>query len=249
MSPRAWSRACAESSIEKWSSIFTRWSPCPNGALLIPSPVEGVRLVIACSPLHRILFANGQPAPQEAIERQQPLRFPGSFDLSLELAVGRLELPPAGGIGMMIIKLEGVVGINRKDAIGIITGAHDLELEMRVAGTAQPNGVATVCPLQRTQHFAQGRLEKRFQRMLRIQVEENSLRGRDSAGSSRVGQGQERGAGSAQVCGRQATHGQIFLRFIRGSPMRLVFQLGSPMSTVSAMQDETQEDLAMRGLT
>src|SRR5215469_10930460 len=72
-----------------------------------------------------------QLAAQEAVERQQPLAVPGALDARLQLAVGRLQLPPARLVGVVGLELDGVVGIDAEDQRAVV-GGDDLEFQVRV---------------------------------------------------------------------------------------------------------------------
>jgi hypothetical protein len=78
----------------------------------------------------------------------------------LELAVRDLKLGPAAGIRVIGFQVEGIVSINREDAVGVAVVADDLKFNVRVDSASQAECIAAQAPLRRPQYLAQGRFEK-----------------------------------------------------------------------------------------
>src|SRR5437016_1083346 len=123
------------------------------------------------------------------------------LNLLLELAVSALELGPAGGIGMIEFQVEGIMGIDSKDAAGVAIVDDDLEFDVWVDGASQAEGVAAQSSVRRPQYLAQRRFQERLEILIGRQVEKGTSVGRDGARSTGIGQGQENTASPAQKSG------------------------------------------------
>src|SRR5438128_2005004 len=103
------------------------------------------------------------------------------LNLLLELAVGGLQLGPAGCIGMIAFQVKGIMCVDGKDAVGIAIVTDDLEFDVWVDSAAQAEGVAAQGSLRRTQYLAERRFEERFQILIGREVKKNASVGRDGA--------------------------------------------------------------------